>query len=166
MILKRMLLGVLCVISLFSVSCGEKQIHAETLLEELREVSGEMPEGSLYLSGAEEGSDTYFSPSLRNAMYGEDAEELFSLLEEYAVYLSSFASPCEIAVFRSASVSDAERITAMCMGRADTVRVLLRQTEFRDMTDSIRVICQGKYVIMGLIPEPEAFERQALRLIR
>ncbi len=166
MFLKRVSLLVLCVSFLLCTACAQKRIDTEAILTELLDVSGELPRGEIYRSGAEEGSVSYLSPSLRQAMYGEDSEELFCTLEEYSIYLSSFAIPCEIAVFSARSVSDAEAIAALCLGRADTLRVLLRQTEFQDMAQSVRVICRGRLVIMGLVEDPDSFEKEAARLAR
>lgn len=166
MILKRVFLVLLCASFLLCTSCGQEEIDTEEILTRLLEVSGETPRGEIYRAGAEEGSSAYLSPSLREAMYGAEGEELFSSLEGYSIYLSSFAVPCEIAVFSTRSASDAQLIAAMCLGRADTLRVLLRQTEFRDMTESIRVVCRGRLVIMGLVEDSEEFEEHALRLAR
>ncbi len=163
MFLKRLSFIVLCIVFLLCTACGEKRIDTAVILEELLEASGEIPRGEIYRSGVEEGSESYLSPTLRDVLYGEDSAELFDLLDGYAIYLSSFAYPCEIGVLCARSASDATSIAAMCLERADTLRVLLRQTDFQEMTGSIRVICRGRLVIMGLVEDTESFEREALR---
>ena len=146
-------------------SCGQKNSSPREILDELMAVSGELPEGTVFLSDAEEGSEEYLSPTLLRAMYGEEAEEEFEAVEDSALYLSSFAAPYEIAVFRCYSATDARRIEALCLYRADEIRVALRETDFYSLIDSLRVLCRGKTVILMLTAEPDETERLALRLI-
>ena len=155
----------LCIVCLICSSCGGQR-RSEELLSSLLEVSGELPEGEIYRSEAEVGGEGYLPPTVREVLYGAEAEELFSLLENYAIYVSSFASPCEIGVFVARSASDAPRIAAMCLERRDTVSVLLRQMGMGDRMEAIRIVHKGKTVIMGLTDKPDAFERAALRLAR
>lgn len=158
--------GILCLCLLFGTSCAPRRVSAAELLTELQSELQELPEGKVYLCAAEEGSDGFFSPALREVMYGEGTEEIFSLIEDYAIYLSSFATPCEIAVFCLRSASDAAEVVAMCLARADALRVLLRETGASDMKDSIRIVSKGKIVLMGMTNAPDAWERRAHRLIR
>ena len=161
----RILCGMLCVVCFYCLSsCSASERSAEEILFALCDEAGTLPAGEIYRMGAEEGSEGYLPPSLRDVLYGEEAAELFCLMEDYALYLSSFAAPREIAVFRLRSASDAERVAAMCLRRADTLQVLLHSTAFWELTDSVRVICKGKTVIMGLTDQPDEWERAALRL--
>ncbi len=166
MLWKRLLVGLLCVPFLLFCSCERKSADTAELLSALMEGAGELPQGRIYQGDAEEGSDAYLSPSLREAMYGAESKEIFSLMEGYSIYLSSFAAPFEIAVFRVYSASDAETVAAMCLGRADELRVLLRQTELRELGESVRILLRGRTVIMGVTEDADAFEREALRLTR
>ena len=164
MLLKRLSLILVCFCLLLCSSCGQREIDTERILGELLPVAGDLPQGEIYRSDAEEGCEGFLAPTLRDVLYGEDSSECFALLEGYAIYLSSFAYPCEIGVFCLRSASDADRITAMCLERADTLRVLLRETEFSKMAESIRVICRGRLVIMGLVADAARFESEAYRL--
>ena len=81
-------------------------------------------------------------------MYGDEAERGFALLEDYAIYLSSFSVPYEVAVFRCRSTSDTDTIAAMCLGRIDAMRVLLHDTEYAKVLEKARVTQNGRFVIM------------------
>ena len=129
-------------------------------------VGGELPDGVLYDSAAEEGSDGYCSVSLRQSLYGEAAEETFALVEEYAVYVSSFILPIEMAVFRCYSATDAHRVEAMCLNRGETLRIALRGTELEALSDSVRILCRGRYVVMILAENAEVVEDTALKFMK
>ena len=166
--MKRATVALLCVLLAACVclaSCGKTPIGARELLEEMMAVGGELPDGVLYDSAAEEGSDGYCSASLRQYLYGEAAEETFALVEEYAVYVSSFILPIEMAVFRCYSATDAHRVEAMCLNRGETLRIALRGTELEALSDSVRVLCRGRYVVMILAENAEAVEDTALKFM-
>ena len=77
----RMLCGMLCAVCLLCLpSCGEGERDVEEILLALREEAGELPAGEIYRWEAEEGSDGYLPPSLRDVLYGEEAAELFGLM--------------------------------------------------------------------------------------
>lgn len=112
-----------------------------------------LPRGEVYHSGTVAGESGYFSPHLMATVYGETAEErCFPLIEEYAIYLSSFAEPCEIAVFRCYARSDADRIAEMCLSRIEQLRVLLAGTSYRSRVDQATVRVDGKLVVMQILP--------------
>lgn len=126
---------------------------AGEVLGDLMAQSGSLPVGVIYSKSAGEGTDGHFSPKLARTMYGERAEELLSLTEDFAIYVSSFGIPAEIAVFKCYSRSDAERIGAMCLSRAESVRVLLRSTEWRGLADGASVRVDGRWVIAATVPQ-------------
>lgn len=89
---------------------------------------GETPAGALYRSGAERGQEDYLSASDFDLLYGEgSAEEYGPLVREYSLYLSSFAEPFEVAVFRCYEKSDADRVGGMLLRRSDRLKVFLRE---------------------------------------
>ena len=106
------------------------------------------------MPGKAPGEEGYLSPFVLESLYGAHAEEAFSQIEDYAVYLSSVAEPYEIAVFRCCTVSDADGVVELCRERRDLLQTLLRDTDFRQMTDCIRIIRHGKYVVMTLTADP------------
>lgn len=148
--------------------CGrrEERIGAAERLAELREACAPLPDGTVYRSGAEEGEAAYLSPSLRDTLYGTHAEAVFAHITDYAVYLSSFATPTELAVFCCDSVGSARQAESLCRERADTLRIALRGTAFETMSDGASVVCRGKTVIMTLTESPEEAREAALRLLR
>ncbi len=149
---------------LFLSACaGKKDVKCEVILEEIAREIGDgskedalsgLPAGEVYVPGKAPGEEGYLSPFVLESLYGAHAEEAFSQIEDYAVYLSSVAEPYEIAVFRCCTVSDADGVVELCRERRDLLQTLLRDTDFRQMTDCIRIIRHGKYVVMTLTADP------------
>lgn len=147
-------------------SCARTERTCEVLLGELMGMARELPAGQLYYARAEEGSAEYPSAALLEALYGEESIALFDALEDYALYLSSFAVPCEIAVIRAYSSDDANSIAAMGLQRIESLRLALRGTDFCESEDSAFVICHGKYVVIMIAEHAEALRDEALSLLR
>lgn len=157
---------ILCVVSLLLVGCGGREPSAALILEELRACCAPLPCGQPYFSGAEEGMDTYLNPSLAEALYGERGARLLWEVEEFALFLSLRPAPLELAVFRCFSREDADRMAAVCMERADVLRVALRSTAFAERAEWIRVWIKGRTVVMTVAPDPETLKGVALRHMR
>ena len=144
---------VLC-LSLSSCS-ARRELHTAEILADIMEYCDGLPRGVIYTSEAEVGAEGYLSPALVEALWGEDAEEGFSMLEEYSVYLSSFAAPYEIGVYRCYSATDAERIEELCRARADIVSVALRQTEYYSLCQNIRIYRRRRVVVFLMTDKPD-----------
>ncbi len=157
------ILSVLLCLSL--VSCSAAKKDSGEILGALMEHCGTLPRGVIYEKSAPEGEGGYMSPTLAEALYGERAAQYFSLLEEYSIYLSSFASPYEIAVFKCYSSTDARKIERMCRERADIVSVALRRTEFYELCGNIRIVREGDRVVFLMTDTPDKTARLAKRLI-
>lgn len=130
------------------LSCKAESESAEELLSSLMADTQGLPAGNIYIKGASEGENAYFSQSICESMYGERAFELLSLTEDFAIYMASVAAPYEIAVFKCYSASDAEELAAICMDRAQDLRILLSNTEWRELCDSAKINVDGRTVIM------------------
>lgn len=142
-----MCLAVLLCMSL--LACQRREQSATARLQDLMHGAQTLPTGIVYHKDAEEGSKEYLSPSLIAAMYGENAdEEYFPMISDYAVYLSSFAEPYEIAVFCCYSATDAEEIAKMCLARLDILRVALATSAYREMLSCAEVRIEGRSVIL------------------
>ena len=152
--MKRLMLGVLILmLCVLSCSCAKEGKSASLLLEERLARIENLPQGEIYRSDAAEGEAGYFSERLRRTVYGErDAEHCFGLIEDYAIYLCSFAEPCELAVFRCYAASDADRVAEMCLSRIEYLRIVLAGTDFRARADRATVTVDGRVVIMTLVP--------------
>ncbi len=160
----RILLFVLLLSLLLpTTSCTEQKKMPWELVESLLSEAKEVPSGVLYRSDAEEGSEEYASPALLRSLYGEEAEERFATVEAYAIYLSSFTTPCEMAVFVCYSATDANRLEALCLRRAEEVRVALRGTPYAAMTEEIRVWAKGRRVFFLLCEDAEHLGRELLQ---
>lgn len=133
------------------LSCGNESTSAEEMLSSIMAKSNGLPAGEIYLKGASEGEKGYFSQSLCESMYGEDAYEMLTFVEDYAIYMSSAQAPYEIAVFKCFSSTDAEKIGTLCLERAEILRVLLGKTEWRELVDSASVRVSQRTVIMTVI---------------
>ena len=106
------------------------------------------PAGVTYLCGAEVGSEAYLSPETARALYGETAEELLSLCEDFAIFLSEGAYPFEAAVFRCYSASDCEKLATALLARIDDIRIALRDTELSGAYENAEVTLRGRVVTM------------------
>ncbi len=161
-ILQALVCLILCVGSLLCVSCSDRKKSSDRILSELMERCDGLPEGEILRSDAGEGSEGYASSAVLRAMYGEDAEDLLRRCD-FSIYISSFAAPYEIAVIRAVSRADARAISSLFFCRADELRVALRRTEFEGLTNEIRVLVSGRYVVMGITEDGETFADLAKR---
>lgn len=139
-------------ISVFCTGCSSgEDAHCEDILPELLAVSGEDFEGNgeIYFGNSAEGELGYLSESMKAKLYGESEAELaFSKIEDYALFLSSRV-PGEIAIFKCYSASDTDTVAAMCLERADTLKVALRGSEWEGKSEKIRVTIHRRYVVMS-----------------
>ena len=151
--MKRFFALVGCLLLAFCVAaCGCDESAEDILYRTCSTL--ELPSGTTYLSGAPEGSSSYFSTDTIVAMYGEAAPiEVFPLVEEYAIYLSQFAEPYEVAVFKCYSRSDADTVAKMCLERTEMLKVSLRDTTYSELAESAKVEIDGKLVIMVVAGE-------------
>lgn len=159
----------------FSACAGKKDVKCRVILEEIaREIGSDsrkedalsgLPAGEVYVPGTAPDEEGYLSPFVLESLYGAHAEEAFAQIEDYAIYLASVAEPYEIAVFRCCTVSDADGVAELCRERRDLLQTLLRDTDFRQMTDCIRIIRHGKYVVMTLTADPGKTESAVRRAL-
>ncbi len=144
------------------VGCARNKESPDTVLSELMGEEDALPKGEIYRSGVEEGSKGYPPSALLRAMYGEEGEEDIRLCE-FSMYLSSFAVPLEIAVFRAPSKDHARRVYALCLSRMDTLRVALRHTEHAPLGEEIAIYRSGRYVVMGVTHDRNSFLKAVKR---
>ncbi|MBQ7383952.1 MAG: hypothetical protein IJV72_04085 [Clostridia bacterium] len=160
--------GLFCLALIFSVcllnACSRHNRGAEDILYEIC-ASLSLPAGQTYLAHTEEGGEHYLSSDTAQSLYGaESVENTFPLIEDYAIYISSFAEPCEIAVFSCYSRSDTDTVSAMCLARADEIAVLLKGSEGE--YPSAEITTYKKYIVMLLCEDTDrALEtaREALK---
>lgn len=152
-------------LSLSLVCCSRDETKAQDVVRVALEYGGEAPVGVLYHIDAQEGSEGFLSPKMIKDIYGEDGAELFSLLEDYAVFISSQKIPYEVAVFKSRARSDGLKLELLLRQRRDTLSVALRGTSFYEMVDKIRIERVGDTVIFVLCPDPDRAMRKAKTLI-
>lgn len=141
---------------LFVGCVGESRSAEDMLLEICSSLS--MPAGKIYFHAAEEGSENFLSVDTAEVMYGEDAEEIFALVEDFAIYVSEIASPREAAVLRCYSSSDTDSVAAMCLERVDMIRVLLKDSGASELAQGAQVTVRGHYVVMIVTDNAEAAE--------
>ena len=161
------LLALVLSIGLLVSSCGRREATAWEILLSLCETAGELPTGEIYHAAAEEGARGYLSPEMIESLYGEEGKEVFGeLLLDYAIYLSSFAAPYEIAVLRAHSTTDAHRVAELCLSRADELQVALHRTEWETLGSSIEVVVRGRWVVMLVTDSNESLKESAVRAVR
>lgn len=156
---------VMIALCLSLVSCASRAHSTDMILGRLMEECGELPSGKIYRGGRESVSEGSLPPELMCALYGEDAKESFLSVSEYSIYLSSFASPYEIAVFRCYSSTDAIDIERLCRARGDIVSVALRQTDYYELCDNILIVREGRCVVFAMTDSPRSVERLIKKLI-
>ena len=132
-------------------SCGDGR-HAEDILFNITKNFPELPDGTVYISSFEEENKNSLIPDMINSLYHEGtAEYEFSLIEEYAVYISDFAKPCEIAVYKCFSCSDTNLIASMCLNRIEKLSVLLKGASFSEIPFRANVDISGHFVIVTMV---------------
>lgn len=161
--IRSLIFVLLLALLLPTFSCTRQEAMPWELVESLLSEAEEVPSGVLYRSDAEEGSEAYASPALLRSLYGEGAEERFTAVEAYAIYLASFATPCEIAVFSCYSSTDANRLETLCLRRAEEVRVALRGTPYEAVSAELRVWAKGRMVFFLLCEDAERLGREILQ---
>lgn len=147
--MKNSILIFLCIALVFCFASCKERMSAEDTLYRIC-ADSELPSGETYLKSSEEGSIGYLDGNMITSLYGKEGRTAFALLEDYAIYLSSFAEPYEIAVFRCYSRSDTDTIAKLCLSRIEELRVILRDTEYFVLVDRASVTVKGKTVIMKI----------------
>jgi len=138
-------------ILLVSSSCRQKKSAYDILMGAL-EKEKKRPTGEIYLSGADFGGAGYLSSDMISLLYGHNAEEFdFPLIEEYAIYICSFAEPFEAAVFRCYSESDTDSVAKMCFYRADTVSSLVSLLGYEGIETKVMTDGRNVYMYIGTI---------------
>ena len=153
----RMFFALALSLTVLFVGCAGEPRSAEDMLLEIC-VSLSMPAGRVYFRAAEEGSENFLPVDTTEVMYGEDAEEIFALVEDFAIYVSEIASPREVAVFRCYSSSDTDSVAAICLERVDMIRVLLKDGGASELAQGAQVTVRGHYVVMIVTGDAEAAE--------
>ena len=156
---KCLILSILLSVSCMTFyGCSEDAGSAERVLGRICE-SLEMPSGSVYFCGAEEGQEGYLSPITASVLYGEEEwKEILPLLQDYAIYISRFAAPYEAAVFKCYSRSDADAVGALFLARAESISVLIKDTDYASLTGKVSIFSRGRYVAMVFCDDPERAE--------
>lgn len=124
---------------------------AEDLLFEITKEIESLPDGTVYLSSAKEGSKNHMDESIIKNLYHESAYDYeFTLIEEFAVYVS-YSKPQEIAVYKCYSRSDTDIIASMCLSRIEKLSVLLAETSFCDIPKNAVVKIHGRFVTVTML---------------
>lgn len=131
---------------LLFTSCSNKSLSAEDVLNDVCPDLN-LSAGHLYLSGSEEGSEHHMSPALFSVMFGRETPEV---VKEYALFVSSFNVPFEIAVFKCYSSSSCDEIEKLCLSRIDHLKRFYKNSEYSYILDNAFVMCDGNFTIMAV----------------
>ena len=161
--IKSLFCIVLICACLFS-GCARRDKRTDNSLYEIC-ASLSLPAGETFLSDAKEGEANFLSRDTADSLYGKGCvERTFPLIAEYAVYISSFAEPCEVAVFKCYSRTDTDTVSEMCLERADEISVLLKNTEYASV--DARIITRQKYVVMLLCEDTDKAAEAARKALK
>ena len=165
--MKKALSFFVIVFILFSLNSCNREISCEELLSKLLSVSGEDTYGNglIFCKKVCEGEVGYISVEQKEIMYGEDAEnDCFSKTEDFAIFVSQ-RIPGELAVFKCYSRSDTDIIAQMCLRRAESIRVALRDSEYEEKTESIQVSVYHRFVVFSFTDAPRRVENKFKSLV-
>ena len=146
----------LVTVLLFSlISCHASAQTAGVLLA-MVDSQSDLPAGQIYRKGASVGDEGYADEELLAVLYGDGLlPPEFDVINDFAIRLSSFAEPYELAVFYCVSERDAYDVARMCLKRTQHLAVSCRETEFADMVDTAQVSIRGKYVLIAICSDPQ-----------
>lgn len=165
---KKALLIFVLVFSLLLCGCAVRRSQStDELLIKLLEISGEDFEdnGSFYFSEAGEGSLGYFSEEDKSLMYGENTvKQTFDKIESCAVFVCARV-PGEIGVFKCYSSSDTDEVARMCLERADSIKILLKNSEWMEKSNNICVTVHKKYVLFSFCDNSQKLEKKLKQLV-
>ena len=147
----RYVVVVLCLCLLLS-SCADTAQSVQEILASEMSSSGALPAGERYYFVMGRNDNNPLSDELLHDLYGEDAKDVFSLIEAYALYLSS-GEPCEIAVLQCYAGSDADCVARMCLSRADRLRTVLLHTSYYERAKNIEISVRGRLVVMRMLSQ-------------
>ncbi len=141
----------LCLCLMMSSCTGMTQSVQDILASEMSS-AGDLPAGEGYHFVMGRNDNRPLSDELLRDLYGEDAKDIFSRIEAYALYLSS-GEPCEIAVLQCYAGSDADCVARMCLARADRLRTVLRHTSYYERAKNIEISVHGRLVVMRMLSQ-------------
>lgn len=145
--MKKSIYLIILIFSLFLISCSQKDLSAENVLKHTYPDLN-LSSGHLYLSNSTEGSENYMSPALFSVMYSKNQTDgVPKTVEEYAIFVSSFELPFEIAVFRCYSPSSCDEIEKLCLSRLDALKKFYKNSEYSQILNDAFVMRDGKFVI-------------------
>lgn len=156
---------ILTVSLLLLCSCASEEKRCEDIALSLC-AELELPAGQLYCKDESAEPPRTLPADTVKIMYGNEGERVFGLLEDYAIYLCETGMPYEVAVFRTYSVSESDSVALLCLERADTLSVLLRDGEYADTVRNAKILSRGRYTVMVIAPDFEKAEEIAERLIK
>ena len=133
-------------------SCTDMAQSVQEILASEMSISAALPAGECYRFVMGRNDNNPLSDELLQDLYGEDAKDVFLLIEAYALYLSS-GEPCEIAVLQCYARSDVDRVAQMCLARGDRLRTVLLHTSYYERAKKIEVSIRGRVVVMHMLAQ-------------
>lgn len=152
---------------------------ARDVLEAMCAAAGTMPVGEVYDRASDPAGKGYLSDVLFAALYGPAARGRLggtesdapdepaapAMIPDAAVFLSSRQHPAELAVLRCADADGALTAASLCRLRLDSLRDEWQGTDCALWVDRADVTVEGCYVLMAVVPDPEAAFDAARRVI-
>ncbi len=166
---KALLVLLLLLASVLSSCTGRGAPCAEELIYKILPYGEELTADDGYIYILDEELDEALPEKLNEErmvlMYGKDMKEYISKIEDCAIFVSK-RSPSEIALFKCYSASDAKKIEKVCRERADTLKVVLRNTEWQSKSQNIMIeVIKEGYVLFAFTENNASLKKELLRLI-
>lgn len=159
--MKRFIPVLMIVLLTFSGCSKYRTADCEEILVKMLSYTeaGTRQNGQVFIMSAHEGSNEYFSKENKAILYGSNAvEHSFPKIEDCAIFISA-RFPEEIAVFKCYARSDIDDVVKMCVERSDELKVALRDSEWNEKAQKIKITAYGRYVLMLFTNEVEKQER-------
>ncbi len=142
--------------SLCLIAC-RAPAQASEILHAMIDSQPNLPAGTTYRKDASLGEDGHVDNELLSVLYGNGTlPPEFEFINDFAIHLSSFAEPYELAVFHCVSERDAYDVARMCLKRTQRLAISCRETEFTTLVDNAQVTIRGKYVLIAVCDDPQS----------
>ena len=149
------------------VACGRQEnTSCREILHAMTEAEIGLPSGKVYSMKAARGDDEYLSEHLINSLYGDGSTPVMADgWLDLALFLSSSAHPCEMAVFLCNSRNTANDTARMLCRRLDVIRHTKSDCELSCYFDSASVTVKGNYVLLVISSDTENILKVASKAI-
>ena len=151
----------------FCFCAKSENASCREILSAITECEAGLPAGRIYSMKADAGDREFLSDSLLSALYGDGGmPPAADGWLDCAIFLSSPAHICELAVFLCDSPDTATDTARMLCRRLDLIRVAKGDGKYAFYLDSATVTVMRNYVLFVISSDSENAIRVASKIIR